>query len=66
MPPRCRRSRNGLTAHPLPYTQCSQLSPRGLEVDSIVRAVEVVCVRGETGCTRIDMLDEEEVAIFFA
>jgi hypothetical protein len=46
--------------------QCPQLLPPGLEVDSIVRAVDVVCVRWETGCNRIDLLDEEEVAMFFA
>lgn len=33
------------------------------EVASIVRAVKVVRV---TGCSRIDLLDEEGVAMFFA
>ena len=46
--------------------QCRQLSPPGSEVDGVVRAVEVVCVRGETNCNHIDLLDEEEVAIIFA
>jgi hypothetical protein len=36
------------------------------KVDDNVHAVEVVCVRRETGCNRIDLLDEEEVAMFFA
>lgn len=46
--------------------QCPQLLPPGPEVDGCVRAVEAVCVRRETISNRIDLLDEEEITMFFA